>query len=215
MSLIRKISVSVTSVCLAMVIWTGSAQAAQVTVVKGDSLWAIANRNGTTVEDILQLNNLSSDKLQPGMVLNISDPVNQAFRPQVAPQQQASRGVVDRAEAVLEYAKQFVGIRYRSGGDSPSGFDCSGYVRYVYNNFNIDLDRTAAGQSNNGTSVKRDELQPGDLVFFNTSGSGISHSGIYVGDNQFIHSSSSKGITIDSMSDGYWSPKFRGGSRIL
>lgn len=206
----------VTSVCLATVMWTGSAQAAQVTVSQGDTLWEIANRNGTTVETVKKLNNLSSDRLSIGQVLNVPDqPVNQAVRPVATePQQQTSRGG-DRIVAVLDFAKQLTGVRYRSGGESPAGFDCSGYVRYVFKNFNINMVRTAAGQYSSGTVIKREELSPGDLVFFNTGGKGINHSGIYIGNNQFIHASTSRGVRIDSISDGYWGPRYRGANRIL
>lgn len=215
MSIRRKLAVLATSVCLATVVWTGFAEAAQVTVGQGDNLWAIANRNGTTVETIKKLNNLTSDNLQIGQVLTVPDqPANQVARPLTA-SQNVSRGIVDRSMAVLDYAKQYIGVRYRSGGESPKGFDCSGYVRYVYKNFGIDLVHTAAGQYSAGTAIKREELRPGDLVFFNTGGRGINHSGIYIGNNQFIHASSSRGIKIDSLYDSYWKPKYRGASRIL
>ncbi|WP_041274982.1 LysM peptidoglycan-binding domain-containing C40 family peptidase [Desulforamulus reducens] len=208
-------AVLTTTVCLATVVWVGSADAAQLTVQKGDSLWSIANRCGTSVDSLKQLNNLNSDSLKIGQILNVPDQVaNQSVRPRTD-SPDSSRGVVDRAVAVLDYAKQYIGVGYRSGGESPSGFDCSGYVRYVYKNFGIDLVHTAAGQYNAGSVVKRSELNPGDLVFFNTGGAGINHSGIYVGNNQFIHASTSRGIRIDSMSDSYWNTKFRGASRIL
>lgn len=208
-------AVLTTSVCMAIGVWIGSADAAQVTVQKGDTLWAIANRCGTSVANVKQLNNLQSDSLQVGQVLNIPDQsANQTVRPRTE-DPETSRGVVDRALAVLDYAKQYVGVRYRSGGESPAGFDCSGYVRYVFKNFGFDLVHTAAGQYNTGAAINKADLRPGDLVFFNTGGAGINHSGIYMGNNQFIHSSTSSGIRIDSLGDKYWSPKFRGANRIL
>ncbi|MEW6696692.1 MAG: C40 family peptidase [Bacillota bacterium] len=214
LSIWRKLAVLATSVCLATVVWTGFAEAAQVTVGQGDNLWAIANRNGTTVETIKKLNNLTGDNLQIGQVLTVPDPANQTARP-LTSSQNVSRGIVDRSMTVLDYAKQYIGVRYRSGGESPKGFDCSGYVRYVYKNFGIDLVHTAAGQYRAGTAIKREELRPGDLVFFNTGGRGINHSGIYIGNNQFIHASSSRGIRIDSLYDSYWKPRYRGANRIL
>lgn len=216
MSVRKKMASFAVSFCLATVMWTGVADAAEVTVKSGDSLWAIANENGTSVETIKKLNGLTSDSLKIGQVLNLPNKsANQSVRPPAANSANVSRGLVDRAGAVLDYAKQFIGVRYSSGGESPSGFDCSGYVRYVYKNFGFDLVHTAAGQSKAGTAVARNNLSPGDLVFFNTGGSGINHTGIYVGDNQFIHASTSRGIRIDSMSDGYWNPKYRGATRLL
>ncbi|AQS60089.1 C40 family peptidase [Desulforamulus ferrireducens] len=215
MSFRRKLLVLATSLCFAVGVGAVSADAAQVTVKSGDSLWAIAQRNGTTVETIKQLNQLTSDRLQIGQVLQLPEvSTNQSVRPPQT-EENVSRGMVDRAAAVLEYAKQFVGVRYRSGGESPSGFDCSGYVRYVFKNFGIDLVHTAAGQYKSGTVINRDELRPGDLVFFNTGGNGINHSGIYIGNNQFIHASSSRGVRVDSLSDSYWSKNYRGANRIL
>ncbi|MEG6523274.1 C40 family peptidase [Desulfotomaculum sp. 1211_IL3151] len=215
MSLLKKMAVLASSVCMAIVVWVGFADAAQVTVQSGDTLWSIANRCGTSVENVKQLNNLESDSLQIGQVLDVPDQsANQAVRPRTE-DPETSRGVVDRAVAVLDYAKQYVGVKYRSGGESPAGFDCSGYVRYVFKNFGFDLVHTAAGQYHAGVAIKKAELRPGDLVFFNTGGAGINHSGIYMGNSQFIHSSSSRGIRIDSLSDSYWSPKYRGANRIL
>lgn len=215
MSLGSRLLVLATSVCFAVGMWVGAAEAAQVTVKTGDSLWAIAQNNGTTVEKIKELNQLTNDNLQLGQVLQVPDGAsNQSVRPPQATEN-VSRGMVDRAMAVLDYAKKFTGIKYRSGGESPAGFDCSGYVRYVFKNFGIDPVHTAAGQYNAGTVINKEELRAGDLVFFNTGGNGINHSGIYIGENQFIHSSSSKGIKVDSLSDSYWSPRYRGASRIL
>ena len=92
-----------------------------------------------------------------------------------------------RAE-VLEYAAQFLGTPYVYGGSSPSGFDCSGFTSYVFNNTVGSIPRVAQSQFNATTHVSREELLPGDLVFFGSSASSISHVGIYVGDDTFIHS---------------------------
>lgn len=208
--------------CVPLILLVSPAIAAQVTVMQGDTLWSIANRNGTTVDEIQSLNDLKSSSISPGMVLDLPEKeTNQSFRPiteeqkQEQQEQQVSRGLIDRVPAVLDFAKEYLGIRYRSGGVTPAGFDCSGYVQYVFKNFGIDLVHNAAGQYKSGTIIKKEELSPGDLVFFNTGGYGISHSGIYVGDNQFIHASSSRGIRVDSMNDGYWGPRYRGANRII
>ena len=114
--------------------------------------------------------------------------------------------------AVATYAKQYVGCRYVSGGTSPSGFDCSGFTTYVYKHFGVTLNRTAAGQYSNGKAVT--SLQAGDLVMF-SYGKGISHVGIYIGGNQFVHAANSRsGVRVDSLSGSYKS-RFVGARRIF
>jgi cell wall-associated NlpC family hydrolase len=117
---------------------------------------------------------------------------------------------------IVNEAKQHIGVEYVFGGSSPSGFDCSGFVRYVYKQAGIKLPRSSADQYEVGKTVSKGDLEPGDLVFFSgTYKSGISHAGIYVGDNKFISASSSKGIKIDSLKGGYWGPKYTGTKRVL
>ena len=102
------------------------------------------------------------------------------------------------------------------GGTSPSGFDCSGLVQYVFKQHCILLNRTTKTQFQQGTFVSKAALQPGDLVFFqNTYTTGISHVGIYIGNNEFIHASSSKGVTISSLSNSYWASHYYGARRVL
>ncbi|TFE03988.1 C40 family peptidase [Jeotgalibacillus salarius] len=127
----------------------------------------------------------------------------------------------NRAEAasasdMTNYAKRFLGTPYVYGGTSPSGFDCSGFVQYVMkNSAGISLPRTTATQYGVGTSVSKSNLQTGDLVFFNTFGSGVSHVGIYIGNSKFIHAHSYKGINIDSINDPYyWGSKYVGAKRV-
>lgn len=114
--------------------------------------------------------------------------------------------------SVVSYAQQFIGSKYKYGGTTPSGFDCSGFTQYVYKNFGISLNRTAAGQYGNGTAVT--QLQAGDLVMFGKSG--ISHVGIYIGGNQFIHAANERsGVRIDSLSTGYYKTNYVGARRIF
>mgnify|MGYP001028120984 CR=1 FL=1 len=120
-------------------------------------------------------------------------------------------------QEVADYALQFLGYRYVYGGASPSGFDCSGFTSYVYKQFGYSLYRSASDQLQNGVVISRDELQPGDLVFFkkNTS-KPASHVGLYIGNNQFIHASTSKvGVIISRMSDAYYTTGFVGARRIV
>lgn len=116
---------------------------------------------------------------------------------------------------IVNYAAQFIGTPYAYGGASPSGFDCSGFVYYVYSSFGYTLNRTAAGQNLNGIWVSRDNLMPGDIVLFDTYG-GISHAGIYVGDGNFIHSPK-PGTTVkyESINSSYYSPRYVSARRII
>ncbi|WP_342542046.1 C40 family peptidase [Paenisporosarcina sp. FSL H8-0542] len=116
---------------------------------------------------------------------------------------------------IVNYAKTLQGVPYQYGGITPSGFDCSGYTSYVFKNIaGISLNRTAANQYSQGTSVSKSNLQPGDLVFFDNLGY-TSHVGIYIGNSQFISATSSKGIAIASINDPYyWGKYYMGAKRI-
>lgn len=120
-----------------------------------------------------------------------------------------------KAGQVIEYAKNFMGVKYVFGGASSSGFDCSGFTMYVFKSIGVDLPHSATGQSKMGTPVGRDELKLGDLVFFETYKKGISHVGIYVGNGSFIEASSSRGIAVTSLSSSYYAPRYKGAVRIL
>lgn len=111
---------------------------------------------------------------------------------------------------------KYLGVRYSYGGTTSSGFDCSGYVRQVFKEVGItSLDRTSSGMYGQGTAVKKDDLKSGDLVFFNTTGKGISHVGIYIGSGNFIHASTSKGVIKTSINDkAYWGKKYVGAKRV-
>ena len=118
---------------------------------------------------------------------------------------------------VADLAEQYVGSPYRWGGASPSGFDCTGFVMWVYSQFGVAMPHNEAGQLASGERVSTDELEPGDvLVFANTYRRGLSHTGIYVGDGQFIHAADERhGVIVSSLSNGYWSPRLAGASRAI
>lgn len=107
---------------------------------------------------------------------------------------------------------EFQGIRYSYTGESLSGFDCSGFTRYVYSTFGVELPHKAVKQKNEGTEVERDDLMPGDLVFFRN----WHHVGIYLGDGNFVHASSGKEqVTISTLVTGYYYDHYSGACRIF
>jgi cell wall-associated NlpC family hydrolase len=125
--------------------------------------------------------------------------------------------VVDKTETLINNAMQLIGVRYRWGGNTPqSGLDCSGFVRYVFNDtFGFLLPRKSAQMSKVGLQIGKEELRPGDLVFFNTMRHAFSHVGIYVGDNKFIHApSKGKSIRVDDMTKVYWEKRYNGARRL-
>lgn len=124
---------------------------------------------------------------------------------------------------IVDYAKQYLGTRYSYGGSSPSGFDCSGFTMYIYQQFGYSLPHSATSQWQSGIGTRVysiSELQPGDLVFFNdpsrNAGKACSHAGIYIGNGQHIHASSSRsqGVIISDLTSGYYNQYFVGGIHI-
>lgn len=116
---------------------------------------------------------------------------------------------------IVSDAKALTGVPYKWGGNTTSGFDCSGFMVYVFKKSGLSLPRTTAEMMKLGTSVSKNNLKAGDLVFFNTSGKGVSHAGIYIGSNNFIHTSSSQGVMVSSINDPYyWGSKYMGAKRV-
>jgi cell wall-associated NlpC family hydrolase len=107
------------------------------------------------------------------------------------------------------------GAPYRNGGADPNGFDCSGFVKYVFEQFGIPLPRDVRRQFDVGADVQAATLAPGDLVFFTTVAPGASHVGIAVGGDQFVHAPSSNGVVrVERLSSDYWSSRFVGAKRV-
>jgi peptidoglycan DL-endopeptidase LytE len=162
------------------------------TVQSGDTLSHIAVKYNTSVSQIKSWNGLTSSTIYVGQKLKIGSSQSDA----------PSSNVVD-------IAKKYIGSPYAWGGTSPSGFDCSGFIYYVFNQAGTSISRTnTEGYYSRSTAVSNPK--PGDLVFFkNTYKAGISHMGIYVGNGEFIHASDS-GVVVTKLSNSYWSPRFAG-----
>lgn len=122
-------------------------------------------------------------------------------------------------DQILNVAAENLGAPYRGGGSTPAGFDCSGFVNYTLSQFDIELPRSSAEMSHVGKRILKSEAKAGDLIFFNTSGGGVSHVGIVTENSEgvikFIHSSTSSGVIYSSTAEGYYSRTFVGVNRIL
>lgn len=116
---------------------------------------------------------------------------------------------------LVDYAKTLLGTPYRAGGATPSGFDCSGFMYYVFKNAGIDLPRSSKDMATVGQRITKSELQVGDMVFFAHSGTRINHVGMYVGNGKFIHSpSSGKTVEITALDGYYWKDRFITARRV-
>lgn len=145
-----------------------------------------------------------------------------AAKPRVAPKpkkvEDTSRGQLTSRKGkaihtVIMSCRSYMGVPYVWGGEDPSGFDCSGYIQYVFGKHGIDLPRTADIQFNVGKVVKFGDEKPGDLVFFETYCPGPSHVGVYLGRDYFIHASSSRGVTVDRLSSDFFAQRYLGAKR--
>lgn len=117
-------------------------------------------------------------------------------------------------DKLLNQYRQWKGVRYREGGQSKRGVDCSAFVQLTYRKtFGIDVGRTVDQQVRTGRSVNRSSLRPGDLVFFKT-GWFVRHVGIYMGNRRFLHASVSKGVTISNLGEKYWSSRYWQARRV-
>ena len=117
--------------------------------------------------------------------------------------------------ALVNRALEFRGVPYRNGGSDPSGFDCSGFVQYVFAKFGTVLPREVRDQYRAGTSIDLDEVEAGDLLFFETVSRGPSHVGIALGAGQFVHAPSSRGVVrVESYTSGYWASRWVGARRV-
>jgi len=120
------------------------------------------------------------------------------------------------ASSVVREALSLRGTPYRDGGADPTGFDCSGFVQYIFGRHALLMPRTVERQAREGRAVPLDGVRPGDLVFFRTVGSGPSHVGIAIGGGEFVHAPSSKGVVrVERLDSGYWASRVVSVRRVL
>ena len=162
------------------------------------TLFNIAKRFGLTVELLRSRNALSSDSLRLGQILIIPE-ANLA-----------------QDKSLREISERYLGVNYVFGGSSANGLDCSGFTSIVFNEMGISLPRVSREQFAIGTSIERDQLREGDLVFFDTTGKGVSHVGIYLSDDEFIHAASNPGRVLKSkLSEKYYAARYLGARRVI
>jgi cell wall-associated NlpC family hydrolase len=144
------------------------------------------------------------------------DELAATVEPAIEQVQSATNSVEDPRRLLVEFALQLRDVRYRRGGRAPAtGFDCSGFVHYVFANvLGLDLPSDSASQYASGEKIARADMQAGDLVFFHTRGKRISHVGIYLGEGRFIHApTTGERVKVSSLGESYWSRRFAGARR--
>lgn len=189
-------------------------------VQPGDTLWSLARRYQTSVEEIAALNSIPvNGTLRVGQVLRLKAPPRRAAAD--TPAAPSRRLVVPPyrgaawARGVIGLARRFLGTRYRWGATGPGAFDCSGFLQYVYARAGVVLPRTTEEMYQAGKSVPPGQLLPGDMVFFTTYRRGPSHAGIYLGEGLFIHASSGYGsVTITPLAKEYYRKRYLGARRF-
>ncbi|ADV67876.1 LysM peptidoglycan-binding domain-containing C40 family peptidase [Deinococcus maricopensis] len=198
---------------LAVAAVSSAAHAASTYTVKpGDTLYKVAQVNKMDPVALMKLNGLNSTTIQVGQKLKVSGATATASAPQAAAKPAPANG-----NAVIRTAaSRYLNIRYVLGGTSARGIDCSGYTQAVFKQLGVNLPRTARSQFGVGRSVPRGDLRSGDLVFFNTTGAGVSHVGIYLGNGEFANANSYQGRTIiEKMNSTYWATRYVGARRVL
>ncbi|VVE68565.1 Murein DD-endopeptidase MepH [Pandoraea captiosa] len=148
-------------------------------------------------------------------VADTASPVVEESRVQRA--QKLLSNVTDKASDVVLGALNYIGVRYKYGGNTPdSGLDCSGFVRYVFQDtLNFMLPRRSEEMSQVGERIAKTDLKPGDLVFFNTMRRSFSHVGIYIGGDKFVHAPATGGkIRVEDLRESYWSARYNGARRV-
>ena len=205
-------------------------------VKKGDTLSSISRRAGLSVQDVKTLNKLQSESLQPGqkLLLPRTRPEMEEMEEDGDREDIISPSVAEKGKEAVEeplskwssseertlfvkVVKNFLGVPYRLGGSTLRGIDCSAFVKKIYEIFNVSLPRTTREQFRMGKSVPKEDLEEGDLVFFNTNTrrANTTHVGIYIGNKEFVHASSqNQEVKVDNLDMPYFNKRFLRGVRI-
>jgi peptidoglycan endopeptidase LytE len=182
-------------------------------VVSGDSLWKVAKKFGTSVNELKKMNGLKTDLIRIGQVLKVNGK-NGTNVSQTSSGQSSDKTVTNSSlnvDKLVSDAKAQIGTPYKWGGTSPSGFDCSGFIWYIINKQKSVQRTSTAGYWNMMDKVSTPAV--GDFVFFTTYKAGPSHMGVYIGGNKFVHASSD-GVTISDMTSSYWKPRYLGAKKF-
>lgn len=203
-------------------------------VYQGDTLYSIADFYGISIKELKKLNGLKKNRLKVGQILYVPAQEEEVALKEEKPVQDEKtikdeRPVTEESAAakvedgestsltdrLLASARELIGVPYRFGGNTLKGIDCSAYVKKVFAMFNVELPRSAREQFHVGNKIKKNDLMPGDVVFFRTYARYPSHVGIFIGDDKFIHASSKdKKVSISSLTEPYYSKRFIGAKRI-
>ena len=180
-----------------------------VEVISDEGGWAKVKVNGK--EGYIASNLLSDKKTE---VTTSSRGSNETRKPNT--ENKTTTSTPGKGATVVETAKKYIGYSYKYGASGPTSFDCSGFTSYIFKLHGVSLSRTAKQQYGNGTAVSRSDLQPGDLIMFGPSVSGINHVGIYIGGGQIVHAANpSRGVTIDTINSGYYNNNYVGARRVI
>ncbi|MYL21194.1 LysM peptidoglycan-binding domain-containing protein [Halobacillus litoralis] len=192
------------------------------TVKRGDSLSVIAYKYGTSVSSLKSLNGMSGTTIYVGQKLKVSGEAStssssssssSSSHTSTTNSSSSNSGFVD---GLVAEAKKHIGTPYVWAGSTPSGFDCSGFLNYVFAQEGVSIPRTVATiyADSRMQSVSDSHRQVGDIVFFETYKPGASHAGIYLGNGKFIHTGSTNGVEISSLSSNYWGSRYIGTKRL-
>ncbi|MBR5155490.1 MAG: C40 family peptidase [Clostridia bacterium] len=212
-------------ICLSTLLCTaGATEAKKYGIVTASllNLRSSASTSSTILAQIPNNQTVSIEALQPGWAkvtyYGTQGFVSLDYLKVMSGENPTSRNgaVSSKGQAVVELAKKYLGIPYVYGGSSPSGFDCSGFVYFLYKNMGVTLNRVAADQMTNGTWVPKNALQPGDIVGFANRSGYINHVGIYVGNGMMIHSpQTGEVVRYESIVTGNYANRLTCGRRIF